>query len=49
MIELATEPQSWPTPEYARSEAMVRDHLGSDLFFSKAEPDRMAVMPDWKG
>ena len=46
-VELAADARSWSTPEYAGREALVREHLGADLFFSKAEPDRRAAMPDW--
>jgi hypothetical protein len=47
LVELAADPTTWDTPEYAISEQRVRDHLGSALFFSKAEQDRLTAMPNW--
>ena len=47
LIGLGRDPLSWDTPEYASEEQKVRDHLGPELFFSKAEPDRMTIVPDW--
>jgi len=47
LVELATDPLRWDTPEYASDEQKVRDHLGPELFFSKAEPDRLTTVPDW--
>lgn len=41
-------PTAWDTPEYAISEHQLRAHLGPELFFSKAEPDRLTVAPDWE-
>jgi hypothetical protein len=47
LVQLATSPLAWNTPEYASEEQKVRDHLGPELFFSKTEPDRVTVVPDW--
>jgi hypothetical protein len=45
LVGLANDPGEWDTPEYAVSEHRVRDHLGVELFFSKAEPDRLTMLP----
>jgi hypothetical protein len=47
LIAVAGDPAAWDTPEYAVSEQRVRSHLGTELFFSKAEPERLTVAPDW--
>jgi hypothetical protein len=47
LIGLGLEPSCWDTPEYAAVEQLVRDHLGPEAFFSKAEPHRRTVAPDW--
>jgi hypothetical protein len=47
VVGLGLEPWSWDTAEYASAEQRVRDHLGPELFFSKAEPDRPTVAPQW--
>lgn len=47
LVALAPGPWGWDTPEYAVAEQRARDHLGSEVFFSKAEPDRPTVAPDW--
>lgn len=47
LIGLAADPLTWNTPDYAADEQKVRDHLGVELFFSKAEPERLTVVPDW--
>jgi hypothetical protein len=48
MVQLSDDPGEWDTPDYAATEQRVRDHLGTELFFSKAAPDRRGVVPDWK-
>jgi hypothetical protein len=48
LIALGSDPQQWNTPDYARAEKQVRDHLGPQLFFSKAEPYRQTVAPSWE-
>ncbi len=35
LVRLATEPQTWTTPDYAIDERMVRDTLGRKQFFEK--------------
>jgi hypothetical protein len=49
LVGLASDPLMWDTAGYAADEQRVRDHLGSELFFSKAEPDRWTVAPAWDG
>lgn len=41
------DPGEWDTPGYAIVEQQVRDHLGPELFFSRTDPDRIGVVPDW--
>ncbi len=48
LIELGSSPLRWDTPEYVIDEERVRDHLGPELFYSKAHPDRLTVVPDWE-
>jgi hypothetical protein len=47
LVGLGLEPRGWDTVEYASAEQRVRDHLGTELFFSKAEPHRPTVAPRW--
>jgi hypothetical protein len=49
LIQLGSDPLDWDTPDYAIREHRVREHLGQELFFSRAEPDRATVVPDWNG
>jgi hypothetical protein len=48
LIAIAGDPAAWDTPEYAVCEQRIRSHLGAELFFSKAEPERLTVAPDWE-
>jgi hypothetical protein len=43
------DPLASDTAEYASCEQKVRDHLGPQSFFSRDEPDRLTVVPDWDG
>jgi hypothetical protein len=47
LIAIADDPATWDTVEYAVGEQRVRGYLGDELFFSKAEPERLTVTPDW--
>lgn len=47
MTVLSNDPWSWDSTAYTAREQQVRDHLGRELFFSKAEPDRVGVVPEW--
>lgn len=48
VVQLSDDPGEWDAPGYAAMEQRVRDHLGTELFFSKAEPDRRGIVPDWE-
>ena len=48
LIAIADDPAMWDTPEYVVAEQRVRAHLGTELFFSKSDPDRLTVAPDWE-
>jgi hypothetical protein len=48
VVSLGDDPLAWDTPEYAILEQRARDHLGPELFYSKAEPDRPTVVPDFR-
>jgi hypothetical protein len=47
LVALGSDPRQWNTPDYARAEKQMRDHLGPQLFFSKTEPDRPTVAVSW--
>lgn len=47
LIALGSDPRNWDTPDYARIEQRIREHLGPQLFFSKAQPKRTTVAPSW--
>jgi hypothetical protein len=47
LVALGSDPRRWDEPEYAALEQQVRDHLGSELFFTKADPERPGKVPDW--
>lgn len=47
LVALGNDPLAWDTPEYVSREQQVRDHLGAELFFSRAEPDRPTIVPPW--
>lgn len=47
IVMLGPEPGLWDDPSFAAAEQKVRDHLGTQLFFSKADPDRVGLVPDW--
>lgn len=47
LIELHEDPLAWDTPQYVACEQGVRDYLGPELFYSRTEPDRATVVPQW--
>jgi hypothetical protein len=47
LVMLGADPRRWNEAESAAAEQNVRDHLGSELFFSKAFPDEVGVVPEW--
>jgi hypothetical protein len=49
VISVGDDPRRWDDPATAAFEQAVRDHLGTELFFSKAHPDRAGVvLPSWR-
>jgi hypothetical protein len=44
---LSDDPRDWDTPGYAAVEQQVRTHLGEELFFSKSDPERVGLVPEW--
>lgn len=47
LVAVERDPQRWDDPAFAGLEQRVRDHLGAELFFSKRDPDRFGIVPDW--
>lgn len=47
LLELVKHPTDWDQPESIITEEAVRDHVGSDLFYSKAHPDCEGRGLDW--
>ncbi|MFN8635247.1 MAG: hypothetical protein U0893_15460 [Chloroflexota bacterium] len=48
LIGLADDPRSWSTPEYQRRERAVLDHIGTEYFFDRSQPDRRTTAPPFK-
>ncbi|HEY4027421.1 MAG TPA: hypothetical protein VGO86_13410 [Candidatus Dormibacteraeota bacterium] len=49
LVGVASDPAQWASRDYQVSETRVRRHLGDELFFTKAQPDRPTTVPDWEG
>jgi hypothetical protein len=47
LIAVGHDPRAWDDPATVAVEQTVRDHLGPELFFTKGEPERVGVVPDW--
>lgn len=47
LLALGTDPKSWNTEEHKLVEARAREHLGQQYFFSKDNPDRQTVSPNF--
>lgn len=47
LVTLGGDPGRWDGAGFAAAEHRLRDHLGAELFFSKANPERPGVVPDW--
>jgi hypothetical protein len=47
IVAVGDDPRQWDDPEAVSLEQKVRDHLGPELFFSKGDPDRLGIAPDW--
>lgn len=47
LIAVGDDPRRWDDPATVSLEQKVRDHLAPELFFTKGDPDRLGVVPDW--
>ncbi len=47
LLSLHENPRAWDTPEYREGERHVLGHLGPQYFFSKDDPNRQTVAPDF--
>jgi hypothetical protein len=47
LLALDSKATAWKTPAYQEREAAVIDHLGKQFFFSRFEPDRKTVAPEF--
>jgi len=47
LLSLSDDPLSWNTEGYLQVENAVLDHIGRQFFFSKQNPDRETVAPDF--
>ncbi len=47
VVAVGADPRHWDDPTTAGIEQQLRDHLGPELFFTKGDPDRPGVVPDW--
>lgn len=48
LIGLDPSPRAWTTPQYQQLEQAVIEHLGKQYFFSRHDPDRETVVPDFE-
>jgi hypothetical protein len=48
LIGLDASPEAWQSPAYQQREQAVIAHLGEQYFFSRHDPDRQTVAPDFK-
>lgn len=47
LLRLADDPREWASPEYRAIERRVLDHIGSQYFFSRDEPNRRTLGLKW--
>jgi len=47
LMRLADDPRMWSTEEYRSSEARVLEHIGTQYFFSRQDPKRKTVAPNF--
>lgn len=47
LVPVTGNPKGWDTAAYQRVEQEVVDHIGRDYFFSKEDPDKPGLAPDW--
>jgi hypothetical protein len=48
LVATGKSPLDWATPQYARTEQEIRQHLGDELFFTKSDPSRPTTAPKWE-
>jgi hypothetical protein len=48
LLELGENPADWTTTDYKEGERAVIDHVGRLFFFSRDEPDKKTVAPDFR-
>ena len=48
LLALAADADEWQSPEYQAREAAVIEHIGKKYFFSRSDPDRETVAPDFR-
>jgi hypothetical protein len=49
LLSLEASPDAWLTAAYRLREAAVIAHLGEQFFFSRHDPDRKTIAPDFRG
>jgi hypothetical protein len=47
LLRLHADPTKWDSPEYQATERQVLAHVGPQFFFSRQNPDRVTVAPDF--
>ncbi len=47
LISVGDDPRQWGEPAAVSVEQKVRHLLGPELFFTKSDPDRVGVVPNW--
>ena len=47
LLALSEDPRIWSSAEYKAIEHRVVDHLGKEYFFSRDEPERKTIAPDF--
>jgi hypothetical protein len=48
LISLGESPYAWKTPEYQQTERAAIAHIGTQYFFSRHDPDRKTVAPEFQ-
>ena len=47
VLGIHDDPRKWNTPAYQQTERAILEHIGPQYFFSREEPDRQLVAPDF--
>jgi hypothetical protein len=47
LLRLADDPRKWSSLEYKAAERRVLEHIGSQYFFLKDQPNRKTIAPDF--